>query len=368
MAGWWVGQLWMMGRPTLWHGWNPTPIDRLCGCFSLDFWSFTSFHNCFHRPCPIVLDDGAGTFRGAQLTLPTALSPFRPLREPWLLTLYITKKASIEWYSFIHRQCHVTPPTPNTPKKKLTLTFCHQISLLLKKTNETPAFSGVTYLSTSATQRCHKKWTKSQVQQLWIHHIHTMLLTTRPNFLPDEKQRVFPMSDLGAVGLPGPGTVKLVIIEIHIFFSNHPAVCGRVEFPPIPPPHLELYDMFHWENFGIHAKTSLIPIHTAHDQYFMFMLGLDYLLKQPYFKRRSSPRGLYVPHLKAIYNGASRGFLKSVICPPPPPHHLQIFSRVVHPKIFKVQLAGFRWFLHVNVPIPAGKPQNFSKSRVEVGK
>lgn len=184
-----------------------------------------------------------------------------------------------------------------------------------------------------------------------------MLLTTRPNFLPDEKQRVFPMSDLGAVGLPGPGTVKLVIIEIHIFFSNHPAVCGRVEFPPIPPPHLELYDMFHWENFGIHAKTSLIPIHTAHDQYFMFMLGLDYLLKQPYFKRRSSPRGLYVPHLKAIYNGASRGFLKSVICPPPPPHHLQIFSRVVHPKIFKVQLAGFRWFLHVNVPIPAGNPK-----------
>ena len=267
------------------------------------------------------------------------------------------KTASIEWYSFIHRQCHVTPPTPNTPKKKLTLTFCHQISLLLKKTNETPAFSGVTYLSTSATQRCHKKWTKSQVQQLWIHHIHTMLLTTRPNFLPDEKQRVFPMSDLGAVGLPGPGTVKLVIIEIHIFFSNHPAVCGRVEFPPIPPPHLELYDMFHWENFGIHAKTSLIPIHTAHDQYFMFMLGLDYLLKQPYFKRRSSPRGLYVPHLKAIYNGASRGFLKSVICPPPPPHHLQIFSRVVHPKIFKVQLAGFRWFLHVNVPIPAGNPK-----------
>ena len=37
------------------------------------------------------------------------------------------------------------------------------------------------------------------------------------------------MSDLGAVGLPGPGTVKLVIIEIHIFFSNHPAVCGRVQ-------------------------------------------------------------------------------------------------------------------------------------------
>lgn len=50
------------------------------------------------------------------------------------------KTASIEWYSFIHRQCHVTPPTPNTPKKKLTLTFCHQISLLLKKNKRNSRF------------------------------------------------------------------------------------------------------------------------------------------------------------------------------------------------------------------------------------
>lgn len=75
----------------------------------------------------------------------------------------------------------------------------------------------------------------------------------------------------------------------------------------------------------------------------MFVLGLEYLFKQPYLKRRSGgPEVFTIPHLKAIYNGASRGFLKSVICPPPPPHHLQIFSRVVHSKIFKVQLAGFR--------------------------
>lgn len=117
MAGWWVGQLWMMGRPTLWHGWNPTPIDRLCGCFSLDFWSFTSFHNCFHRPCPIVLDDGAGTFRGAQLTLPTALSPFRPLREPWLLTLYIPKQLQLNGTASSIDNAMSLPP-PQTPQRK----------------------------------------------------------------------------------------------------------------------------------------------------------------------------------------------------------------------------------------------------------
>ena len=269
------------------------------------------------------------------------------------------KTASIEWYSFIHRQCHVTPPTPNTPKKKLTWPCRFAIKSLcyLKKQTKLPLsvelltfrpqqLNGAT--KNGRNLRSSNSESTTSIQCCWPQGRISC---------PTKNKGFFSHVRFGAVGLPGPGTVKLVIIEIHIFFSNHPAVCGRVEFPPIPPPHLELYDMFHWENFGIHAKTSLIPIHTAHDQYFMFMLGLDYLLKQPYFKRRSSPRGLYVPHLKAIYNGASRGFLKSVICPPPPPHHLQIFSRVVHPKIFKVQLAGFRWFLHVNVPIPAGNPK-----------
>lgn len=242
----------MTGRPTLWHGWNPTSIDRFYGCFSLDFWSFTSFHVCFHRPCAIVLDDGAGTFRGAQLTLPTALSPFRPLREPWLLTLYIPKQLQLNGTASSIDNAMSLPP-PQTPQRKnwLWRFAIKSLCYLKKKTNETPRNLSGSYLPRpQQLNGATKKW-KEISGPATLNPPHPYNAADHKAEFPAQQKTkgFFPCQDVGQLGNKRTWDGKIGNHSTHIVFFQSSSCLWEGRVPPqFRHPTLGFMTCFHWEN------------------------------------------------------------------------------------------------------------------------
>ena len=188
---------------------------------------------------------------------------------------------SFNWMVQLHPStlpCH--SPHPKHPKEKIDVDVLPSNLFAIKKNKRNSPLSVENYLPFDLSNSTVPQKMDEISGPATLNPPHPYNAADHTAEFPAQ-QRVFPMSDLGAVGLPGTGTVKLVIIVLILFFSNHPAVCGRVEFPPIPPPHLELYDIFPLGKLSVYIvyKSSLIPIHTAQDQYFMFGAGIGLSLQ-----------------------------------------------------------------------------------------
>ncbi len=170
---------------------------------------------------------------------------------------------------------------PPPQRKKLTLTFCHQISLLNGSKKKTQKWSCLPNLSNSTVQkngrnlRSSNSESTTSMQCCWPQG--RISCPTRKGFSHVSwRQLLLSYQELG--------------IWDHKIGNHIPIIQlleggGRVEFLP-PFRHLTL---------GFMTFLTGKLLHMAH-QHFMFMLmGLDYLFKQPYFQGSSSPRSLFSP-------------------------------------------------------------------------